>query len=366
MNLQTITQAGIEKITDPAELVKLKKSADAAAIFYKAQEDLYASQHAKEISIRSARRAGQILLNVPRENGKRTDITSVAYPTQVDTNYQKILDDTGISAFIAKSWQILARIPDTFFEEYLANAKYAKTEFSIYRLLGLAKPLFRAQFKKQQEERAQDYPAGVFSDFKINDVYVADTRSLELPENSLDMIFTDPPYHDEYLHLYAVLAELALKSLKAGGYCMTYCGKKYLPQVMNMLGEKLEYVWTYCVFQPDNSQRFMEHHIFEAWRPIVCYKKAGKSSRVDWQPDAIKGTRDKTYHEWQQQIEPPLKYIGAYTNPGDLVLDPFAGSGTTLVACQQLKRNYLGFDVDPKTVKIARMRLQDAHIQQSR
>src|SRR3990167_9365032 len=97
------------------------------------------------------------------------------------------------------------------------------------------------------------------------------------------------------------------------------------------------------------------------WSSDVCssdLKKPGKTNNMDWQPDMIKGTRDKSFHEWQQQIEPPLKWIEAYTLPNDLVVDPFAGGGTTLAACKRLKRNYIGFDIEPEAVKIAKLRLE--------
>ncbi len=185
---------------------------------------------------------------------------------------------------------------------------------------------------------------------------------MELPENSVDMIFTDPPYDEESLPLFGNLAEFAKSSLKDGGYLMTYCGKMFLPRVMNMLGDKLEYVWEYGVFQPDSNHKINKFHIFQAWRPILCYKKPGKTNKMNWQPDMIKGTRDKTYHVWQQQIEPPLKWIEAYTRMGDLVVDPFIGGGTTAAACKMLKRHYIGFDIDEKAIKIAKMRLNETRI----
>jgi site-specific DNA-methyltransferase (adenine-specific) len=50
--------------------------------------------------------------------------------------------------------------------------------------------------------------------------------------------------------------------------------------------------------------------------------------------------------------------IGACSPPGSLVLDPYCGSGTTLVAAQRLKRCFIGVDVNLEAVEIARSRLQ--------
>lgn len=49
--------------------------------------------------------------------------------------------------------------------------------------------------------------------------------------------------------------------------------------------------------------------------------------------------------------------ISTYSKPGDLVLDPFLGSGTTAIACQELGRHFIGGDSNPEYVAIARERL---------
>ncbi len=58
-------------------------------------------------------------------------------------------------------------------------------------------------------------------------------------------------------------------------------------------------------------------------------------------------------------LELPQRLIGLYTYRNDLVLDPFMGSGTTVVAAIREDRRYLGYDVDPDYVAIARQRVKD-------
>lgn len=57
-------------------------------------------------------------------------------------------------------------------------------------------------------------------------------------------------------------------------------------------------------------------------------------------------------------VELPAQLIRLYTYEGDLVLDPFLGSGSTVVAAAQLGRRYVGYDLDPSYVGIARRRLE--------
>jgi DNA modification methylase len=53
------------------------------------------------------------------------------------------------------------------------------------------------------------------------------------------------------------------------------------------------------------------------------------------------------------------RIVKASSNEGDLVLDPFAGTGTTLVVCKELKRNFIGFELNPELVQICRERIEE-------
>jgi site-specific DNA-methyltransferase (adenine-specific) len=53
----------------------------------------------------------------------------------------------------------------------------------------------------------------------------------------------------------------------------------------------------------------------------------------------------------------PLPLILAYSRPDDIVLDPFAGSGSTAVAAAALNRRYIGIELDPQYATVARERL---------
>lgn len=59
----------------------------------------------------------------------------------------------------------------------------------------------------------------------------------------------------------------------------------------------------------------------------------------------------------------PAWFIRLFTRPGDLVLDPFIGSGTTALACRQTGRQYIGFELDAGHVRIAEERLTESPAQ---
>lgn len=70
--------------------------------------------------------------------------------------------------------------------------------------------------------------------------------------------------------------------------------------------------------------------------------------------------RDKNVHPAVFPISLPTKCISLFTHKGELVLDPFVGSGTTLVAAQDLGRNAVGFDLKNEYIEIANGRLSNS------
>jgi len=68
------------------------------------------------------------------------------------------------------------------------------------------------------------------------------------------------------------------------------------------------------------------------------------------------GKHDGSYHgNFIPQI--PRQLIKRYTKPGDIVLDPFMGSGTTAFVCEELDRKFIGIDIQPKMVDHVRNKL---------
>ncbi|MBL9180308.1 MAG: site-specific DNA-methyltransferase [Verrucomicrobiaceae bacterium] len=75
-------------------------------------------------------------------------------------------------------------------------------------------------------------------------------------------------------------------------------------------------------------------------------------------PTTCNGMGEKTPHPTQKPEELLRKLVLASSNPGDLVLDPFSGSGTTLVVADQLGRKWLGCDNSPQHNEWAIQRLE--------
>ncbi|CAG0992729.1 partial DNA adenine methyltransferase YhdJ, partial [Anaerolineae bacterium] len=73
--------------------------------------------------------------------------------------------------------------------------------------------------------------------------------------------------------------------------------------------------------------------------------------------EALRQNNGERAHKQQSPIALLLRIILSSTMPGDLVLDPFVGSGTTLIVAEQIRRTSVGIEVDPKNVKLIQERL---------
>jgi DNA modification methylase len=167
-----------------------------------------------------------------------------------------------------------------------------------------------------------------------------------IPANSVDMIFTDPPYIAECISLYGDLAMEAKRVLKPGGYVFAYCGAQFLSQIIELMNPHLEWFWLFEIMHRGGYPRMWNKKIMVGCKPVVAYTK-GKPSRTSWLTNLIieKG-KSKEYHKWGQPPDFPRKIITSLTDEGDTILDPFVGGGTTAKVCKELNRKFIGFEID--------------------
>lgn len=91
------------------------------------------------------------------------------------------------------------------------------------------------------------------------------------------------------------------------------------------------------------------------WSP---HPKGAKPRDVLEIPTTCNGMHEKTPHPTQKPEELLRKLVLASSQPDDLVLDPFLGSGTTAVVSEQLKRRWTGCDISPEYCQWAAKRIE--------
>jgi site-specific DNA-methyltransferase (adenine-specific) len=89
-----------------------------------------------------------------------------------------------------------------------------------------------------------------------------------------------------------------------------------------------------------------------------AHLEAGKFATNILRVPSLKGnSKEKCGHPSQKPLDLIEKLIACSTDVGDLVIDPFLGSGTTAAAAQKLQRQWLGIEKDPTYIQIAQKRL---------
>lgn len=228
----------------------------------------------------------------------------------------------------------------------------------------------------------------------------------QLPENSVDMIFADPPYNikkadwdkfesqEQYIDWSLQWIKESARILKPTG-SLFICG--FTEVLADLKHPAMKYfkgckwlIWHYknkanlgsdwgrshesilllrktrnftmnidMVRIPyhDHTLKYPSHPQAET----SLYGK-GKPRRSDWTPNPLgakpkdvieipttcNGMGEKTKHPTQKPEELLRKLVLAASNPGDIILDPFTGSGTTLVVAEQLGRKWIGCEINPE------------------
>ena len=171
------------------------------------------------------------------------------------------------------------------------------------------------------------------------------------------MIFTDPPFGQEFLPLWDDLGAFAARILKPGALLMTYAGQAYLGQVIADLSQHLSYIWCLAIVHAHRQSRIHHKRVINAWKPLLVFGK-GTSRFPETVWDMFQGTGvNKDNHDWEQGLDEAVHYIEALVPAGSLVVDPCAGSGTTGVAAIHCGMRFQGCEVDAETFKRAQTRI---------
>ena len=185
----------------------------------------------------------------------------------------------------------------------------------------------------------------------------------QIADNSIDFIITDPPYPKEYLPLYSDLSRLAKRVLKPNGSLIVMCGQSYLPEVIQNLSTEMQYHWCMAYTTPGGqSPQLFHKRVNTFWKPVLWFVKGGYKG--DYVGDVLKSPtndNDKRFHEWGQSYGGMCDILTRFTNPGDLIFDPFLGGGTTGVAAVTMGRRFIGVDINQQCVDTSEKRIKEAY-----
>jgi len=193
----------------------------------------------------------------------------------------------------------------------------------------------------------------------------------ELDDKSVDLLLTDPPYYTDIDDIESFVdswLDLALSKIKDTGQAYIFIGayakelKTYLNALENgegkRFGEPQILVWTYKnTIGPKPKTQYKRN-----WNAILylrgpkapdlnCIELVEQYSVQEFSaPDA---RHEVKYHKWQKPIDLAKRLITQGSDEASFIIDPFAGSGTFLLASSELGRKNLGVDEDDEVIKKA-------------
>jgi site-specific DNA-methyltransferase (adenine-specific) len=251
-------------------------------------------------------------------------------------------------------------------------------------------PVSSGQYSAQQGMKKCHYPRKqVFGQCTL---YLADCRVVLPTLQPVSHIITDPPYEEEAhtkgrrllgkqkngtrtveygaLNFDPITAELRrsfcheAKRLSPG-WILAFCQAEAIAEWRASLVEagckwKRAMIW----LKPDGAPQFTGD------RPGMGYESIsaawGGAGRSSWNGGGRHGifthpqreNNNPKEHMTQKPVGLMCELISLFTNPGDIVLDPFMGSGTTGVACMKLERQFIGVEIDEQSFETACERME--------
>jgi DNA modification methylase len=239
----------------------------------------------------------------------------------------------------------------------------------------------------------------------------------KLPSDTARLVIADPPYFqvlldeawdtqwqgmDEYLAWTARWMEAAMRLLMPGGllYCFGQLGKRehVMLHLMSRATTQWQFhdliIWDRTVGYNDRRDSFTP-----AYEMILVLRKAGpvyfdkdavrepyddatiaqyardkrykdEAARLShlqkgkyatnlWRIPSLKGSsKEKVGHPSQKPLALIERIVLSSTMPGDLIIDPFLGSGTTAVVAERLSRSWIGIEVSPEYAALAEQRIR--------
>lgn len=338
-------------ITTVDEAKSIRDQAEAIRIYAKkVKAGLKVQNRAASIKLMAERRAGELLAKGGERRGgqKLHDVTSE--PRRGRTSVPL---PAGVSPIQSHRWQAIATVPEAEILQREVAHTEAEKELTSREIYTLASGKRREANNKRvlsEQVAIKSLALGIHhGDFRV----LAPTI---IPDNSVQLVFTDPPYDEKSVELFEAAAQEAARVLVPGGSFVAYSGHKHLASAIQACSKHLTYWWLFALVHSGPAALLQKLGVRCQWKPIVWFVKNTRGDVAAIIPDLVQGSgREKDQHEWQQGEAEAATLIERLTKPNDLVVDFMAGGGTIPAAAKRLGRRIVAFESQAANVeKIAR------------
>lgn len=221
---------------------------------------------------------------------------------------------------------------------------------------------------------------------ELNKIYQMDCLDglRKLEDASVDLVLTDPPYGISYQSAWRIDKEErfdiiandgqpfiwwlydAFRVLKQGGALVCFCRgdvQDDFAKAIRWAGFDLksQVIWDREVHGlGDLKAQFAPRH------DVIWFAVKGKFEFKNGRPVSVvrcmRVDAEKMIHPTEKPVKLMRYFVEKLSSPGMVVLDPFMGSGATALACQQLSRSFIGFELNPDFVIAAEKRLAQKNL----
>lgn len=207
----------------------------------------------------------------------------------------------------------------------------------------------------------------------------------KLEAQSVDAIITDPPYGIDFQSAWRIESERfdkiesddkpfiwwlydAYRVLKDNGCLICFCRwdvQDAFKQAIEWAGFKVksQVIWDRQIHGlGDLNGQFAPRH------DVVWFATKGNFEFKNGRPQSVISIQrvigEKLVHPTEKPVALLRHLVEKVSCEGNIVLDPFVGGGSTMIACNQLNRNYIGFEIDKGYYDIAISRLKQKTLQE--
>lgn len=379
------------------EAADVRDVASAAAHWCKAQKlSTAAYNHAAALKLRAERKAGELLAATVKRGGDQSNRELLC------------LSDLGVTKIESSRWQAIATVPADEFENYIAEKVESNKEIRTSDMVRLGQRIKR-EAKREPAVVAETPDPTTPGDWRIINGDVLDgLDQIRQSGERARLIFTDPPYNigidygdgkeadllsdDDYMTWVGEWLDICRELLTDDGSLWVMIGDEYAAEycvLLKSMGLTLRsWIKWYETFGVNCSHKFnrTSRHIFyfvkdpkrfvfnreAVTRPSDRQTKYGDKRASEggknwddvWEIPRLTGTSTERVPSFPTQL--PLRLVRPIvecaSDIGDLVIDPFNGSGTTGVAAIETGRRYIGVELSPDFANKASLRLSSAQI----
>lgn len=316
-------------------------------------------------------RIGELMREVPKQN---THNRAAVRPNTDVKSKTEVIADMGFTPMQVSRFETLAAHPEIVAQ---AKAEAKENDDIVTRSLVLSKIKDKQKAEQRAEKMETIKEAAVQDGSLINGDCVEELE--KLGDNTVDCVVTDPPYGINYvsnrrtiesevvkavandniedaLTLWETVCEILYRKMKSNSHLYCFTSWKVYPQFAEIIGRYFKIKNCLVWVKNNHGSGDLEGNYSEQYEMIIFATKGNRKLNGNRESNVLnfdKVASLNLLHSCEKPVDLLSFLIEKSTNAGELVIDPFMGSGSTILAAKQIGRSYWGCELDEENYRIA-------------